>query len=135
MSLETTRNNLVSTFLANWAETAVETDNIQGKPNGSAYILIQLASSFSEQPCLGRDAGQTWERDEGDCILQVHIPVNSEIDGLAMAERARRVLSQQRFSETVTDVGYTIPAGVAPEDGRYYVYAVRIPYRTDNLKT
>lgn len=135
MSIEVTRDNLVTTFLATWSETPVEVTNVRGTPDGNPYILIQLAQSTSEQPSLGRDNGSTWERDLGDCILQVHVPVNYEEDGLAMAERARNVLSQQRFNETITDVGYTVAAGVAPNDERYYVYSIRIPYRTDNLRT
>jgi hypothetical protein len=135
MSIETTRDNLVSTFIANWSEQPIYTENQRLSPDEAGFTLIQLASSNSEQPCLGRDSGATWERDFGDCVISVHVPVNSETDGLAMAERARKVLSQQRFDETITDVGYTVPAGIAPNYERFYVFQVRIPYRTDNLKT
>lgn len=135
MSATVTRDNLVSTFLGEWSETPVFVQNVQGKPNGSAYVLIQTAISFSEQPCLGRDSGSTWERDIGDCVLIVHVPMNYSGDGLALAERAKNVLSQRRIGETITDVGYIIGSGESPEDKRYYAYSIRIPYRTDNLKS
>lgn len=134
MGIETTRDNLVSTFLEEWTATPVEVENVRGTPDGDPYILIQLFPSFSEQPCLGRDTGKTWERDYGDCILGVHVPVDYDDDGLKLAEDARKVLSQQRFNETITDVGYTTPAGVSKQDQRYFLYSVRIPFRTDNIK-
>jgi hypothetical protein len=134
VSIEKTRDNLISTFIANWATTPVAVDNVRFEPDNAPYVLAQIAPSVSEQPCLGRDSGEAWERDLGDFILQVHVPVNYEGDGMKLAEDARKVVSQQRFNETITDVGYTVPAGVAPNDDRYYVYSVRIPYRTDNLK-
>jgi len=135
MSILVTTTNLESTFLAAWTTTPVHIDNVEGKPDGNPYILMLTAQNFSEQPCLGRDPGATWERDEGDCILMVHVPVNYEGNGLALAESARIILSQRRIAETITDVGYTVAAGVAPTDARYYIYNVRIPYRTDNIKT
>lgn len=133
MSLEVTRANLVTAFLTAWATTPVYVENVQGKPDGNPYILVKLASTFSNQPCLGRDSGATWERDLGDIVLGLHVPVNYFGDALAMAEDARRVLSQQRFNETITDVGTINSAGVT-SDERYYLYNITIPFRTDNIK-
>jgi hypothetical protein len=135
MSILNTRDDLVSTFLGAWTDTPVEVGNVRGTPDGNPYALIQIVPFQGTQPSLGRDTGATWERDTGDCIIGIHVPVNYEEDGLALAEKARSILSQQRFNDTITDSGYTVTAGVAPDDPRYYVYQVRIPYRTDNLKS
>lgn len=133
MSALVTRNNLISTFLSEWSETPVTTENIKYDPDGSAYIFIRIAESIADQPCLGRESGETWERSEGDCVMSVYIPVNSENDGMSIADDARNVLSQRRINSTITGVGQLIPAGITADE-RYYLYNVRIPYRTDNVK-
>ena len=134
MSIEVTRDNLVSTFLGEWAETPVYESNHRESPTDDSYIIIQIGSTLSEQPCLGREDAATWERDFGDIILSVRVPVGGSVDGLAMSERARRILSQKTINGSVTQVGYTVSIGITPDD-RHYGYVVRIPFRTDNLKT
>lgn len=134
MSALKTRTNIVSTFLANWTDTLVYVDNVHADPDvESPFVVITTVPTSSNQPCLGRDPGETWERELGDVVLGVHVPVNSDVDGLYLAEQARLTIAQQRFEETILDVGYIVPAGIG-EDKRYYVWNVRIEYRTDNIK-
>lgn len=133
MSVTQTRTDLVSTFLSEWTDTPISTENTRYEPTGAAYVFIQIAPTITEQPCLGRDSGQTWERDLGDCLISVFVPVNGAADGLALADKARRKLSQRRIGQTITGVGYVTPAGISP-DQRYYLYIVRLNYRTDNIK-
>lgn len=140
MSIEVTRTNLVSSFLAAWKahiiykDYPVVTENVKANPQTTVpWIFIALAPLDSVQPCLGRVPNQTWERDRGDCVLALHVPMDWSGDGLAVAEDARRILSQKRFGETLTDVGRTIPAGTG-EDGKHYLYNVIIPFKTDNIK-
>jgi hypothetical protein len=133
MSYTVTRTNLISTFIAAWTDTPVATDNVKYKPTGAAYVLAQIASTISEQPCLGRKTGETWERDLGDLVLSVFVPVNGAIDGAGLAEKAKNIMSQKRFSETITDAGFVQSAGVQ-EDARYYRFNVIVPFRTDNIK-
>jgi hypothetical protein len=133
MSLEVTRDEVISYFIGAWADTDIALDNIKYDPTGASYVRVSVFPNISSQPCLGRDSGETWERDIGDIILGVFVPVDGDIDGLAMAEKARRTLSQKRFGGTLTGVGYTVPAGIS-EDKRYYLHNVRIEYMTDNIK-
>jgi hypothetical protein len=134
MSITVTRDNLISTFLSEWSSTPAFVDNVRGAPDNDPYVMIQLASTLSEQPVLGRDSGETWERDLGDCVISVRVPVNYSGDGLQLAEDAKNILSQRRVDETITGVGNIVNAGISPDE-RYYGYVVRIPFRTDNLKT
>lgn len=133
MSVTQTRTDLVSTFLSEWTDTPISTENRRYEPTGAAYAFIQVIPTITDQPCLGRDPAQTWERDLGDCLISIFVPVNGVTDGLALADKARRKLSQRRINKTITGVGYVIPAGIAP-DQRYYLYIARLNYRTDNIK-
>jgi len=134
MSVIVTRDNVISYFLANWNTTPVYTENVQASPDiATPYILIAAVPTDSGQPCLGRDPGETWERDIGDIVLGVFVPANSATDGLKLADDARRVISQQRFDETILDVGYIVPVGI-DKDRRFYLWNIRIPYRTDNIR-
>jgi len=132
MSVTVTRTDVVSYFLGQWSDTTVLVGNVLGQPNVvESHIRIQVVPNIGEQPCLGWD--QKWERTEGDIILGVFVPVNDETDGLALADKARRVLSQQRLGQTILGPGYVVPAGIL-DDRRFYVWNVRIDYRTDNIK-
>jgi hypothetical protein len=133
MSIENTRSDVITYFLTEWTDTDVAIDNIKYHPTGAPYVYIRVVPNISGQPCLGRDPGETWERAEGDVIISVYVPVNGDEDGLALAEKARRTISQQRLNETILQVGYTVPAGIT-EDKKYYLHNVRIEYRTDNLR-
>lgn len=134
MSMTVTRTNVVKHFLGAWTTTPVYTENVQANPDATTpHIRISIVPNDASQPCLGRDAGETWERDVGDIVLGIFVPTNDETDGLQLADDARRVISQQRFDETILDVGYIVPAGI-DRDRRFYVWNVRIAYRTDNIR-
>ena len=134
MSVIVTRTDVVSYFLGEWTDTEVYVGNVQARPDiENTHLRIQVVANMAEQPCLGWEPGQTWERNEGDIIIGVFVPVNSADDGLAIADKARRVLSQQRLGQTILGPGYVVPSGVR-DDRRFYIYNVRIEYRTDNIK-
>lgn len=137
MSLEKTQKNIFTQLVNSWTATDVAYNNDSFiKPENDPWIRITIINSTTSQPCLGRETGKTWERDEGNIFINVFTPINSGA-AASLTGQIKSLLAQRSFNvdgdfRTLTFAGSERPAGIA-EDPNYYQTNVIIGYRTDEI--
>lgn len=144
MSLKITKDDVFPLIHA-WADGKKvlwpnqEWNDSNPKPSDTEiWLEVAIENIASTQPCLGRPAGGSWERDEGEVLVILYYPLNTSkasgesVTATELAESLKKALQQRQEGNTSLGTG-RVGEGGRDTDLPFWRYNIFVPFRTDNL--